>query len=157
MQSNLKLLEAMPNSMFATVNCDSFFGDRQVTGPTGATLTLPGICRSIRSFMQNHGIITDEYTLQWDSQRQRRETRQGQACSVSGLSYCNGDNALKQMQLFGTNTGVPDVTNCDEFPFAASMQGGSTFLGLNPVTPLGVTRTCVARYQNNMQGMCNRK
>jgi hypothetical protein len=36
------------------------------------------------------------------------------------------------------------------------MEGGSRFLGLqSALNPLGVTRTCVAAYQNDLQGQCN--
>lgn len=144
-----------PDRTIYLVNCDSFFGDVQLNGPNGATVNLPGICSSVRSFMQNRGIITDEFTLQWDPADQAlRQRRQRQACS----GYCTADNRAKQNTLFG-RTGragtVPPVTNCDEFPFAGSMEGGSAFLGLNPNAPLGVTRTCVAAYQNDMQGQCN--
>jgi hypothetical protein len=103
--------------------------------------------------MQNRGIITDKFTLQWDPAG--RTTRQAQSCSLGGLSVCAADNGVKKALLFGPLVNAPDVTNCDEFPFAGSMEGGSAFIGLNPASPLGVTRTCVPAYQNNMQGQCN--
>lgn len=107
--------------------------------------------------MVARNINAEEYTLQWDPADQRlRERRQAQSCRVRGLSYCNADNAVRQVTLFGTSTGAPPITNCDEFPFAGSMEGGSAFLGLQSATNLlGVTRTCVAAYQNDMQGQCN--
>lgn len=125
-------------------------------GPTGNRLGLPGICTSIRTFMVNRGIISDEYTLQWDPGSESRG-RQSRACS----GFCTADNKSKQKVLFGTlpngqvRPGSPPVTNCDEFPFASSMEGGDRFLGLNPATLTGVTRTCVAKYQNDLQGQCN--
>lgn len=108
--------------------------------------------------MVNRGIISDEYTLQWDPGAEAN-TRQRQSCA----GVCRADNESKQRVLFGAAANgrplpnSPPVTNCDEFPFASSMEGGNRFLGLNPATLTGVTRTCVASYQNDLQGQCNGK
>ncbi|KAK9775004.1 putative chitinase [Seiridium cardinale] len=132
-------------------NCNGFFQDVQLTGTTGATVMLPGICTSIRAFMLNRQIANEEYTLQWDPNGSG--TRQRQACA----GVCTADNRNKQMTLFGqSGRGIPPVSNCDEFPFAGSMEGGNGFIGLqSAANPLGVTRTCVAAYQNDLQGQCN--
>ncbi|KAK9415490.1 putative chitinase [Seiridium unicorne] len=93
----------------------------------------------------------EEYTLQWYPNGSG--TRQRQACA----GVCTADNRKKQMTLFGqSGRGIPPVSNCDEFPFAGSMEGGNGFIGLqSAANPLGVIRTCVAAYQNDLQGQCN--
>lgn len=46
--------------------------------------------------------------------------------------------------------------SCDEFPFAATEEGGKFLTTLN-ANPGRVQRTCVPDWQQTLQGNCNRK
>ncbi|KAJ2980520.1 hypothetical protein NUW58_g6925 [Xylaria curta] len=135
-------------------NC-GFFADVPIQSATGAR-TLPGICRSIRRFLTNHNIITDQYPLTYDSSV-ASEARWRLTCSDerSPCQGATGEDALIKQQL-GTpwNAAGKKITNCDEFPFKSAEQGGD-WNGINPGNPLGTTRTCVPTWQNSMQGVCN--
>jgi hypothetical protein len=144
-------------------NCVGMFADSTVTGPSGATITIPGICTSIRRYLTAHGINTDQYPLHWDPIY--RPTRYNQACGKT-RNPCSGANGDDQRYKATLGINIPPgkrplLVSCDEFPFASSEEGGwgwQTSLkdaALHPTYPLGTTRTCVPDWQQSLQGNCN--
>jgi hypothetical protein len=140
-------------------NCLGVFADTTITGPSGVTITLPGICTSVRIYLAAHGINTNQYPLNWDSNYDN--TRRSETCrtSVNICSGKTGENAWYKATL-GINTAV---VSCDEFPFASTEEGGLGWqtplgdAGLHPTNQLGTTRTCVPVWQQSLQGNCNGK
>jgi hypothetical protein len=140
-------------------NCVGMFADSTITGPSGVTVTIPGICTSVRKYLTAHGINTDQYPLHWDplnNQRRRDQSCDGPRSPCTGPT---GDN-----QRYKTTLGINGaIVSCDEFPFASSEEGGwgwDTPLGeaaLYPTNPLGTTRTCAPVWQQTLQGNCNSK
>jgi hypothetical protein len=140
-------------------NCVGMFADSTITGPSGVTITIPGICTSVRKYLTAHGINTNQYPLHWDPIY--NEKRRGQSCDGS-RSPCTGPNG--DNERYKTTLGINGaIVSCDEFPFASSEEGGwgwDTPLGdaaLHPTNPLGTTRTCVPVWQQTLQGNCNSK
>ncbi|RLL93598.1 hypothetical protein CFD26_101115 [Aspergillus turcosus] len=129
-------------------NCVTFFSDFSFQGSAG-TAQLPGICTNVEKFLNNNGRGNIGLTLTWEPTNQNN--RRKRACP-SG--FCDKDNSEYRQKALGTTTG-PALTNCDEFPFASSEEGGSTFRGLNPLVLTGTVRTCVPTWQNDAQGGCH--
>jgi hypothetical protein len=130
-------------------NCVGMFADSALQGPTGNTVTIPGICTSVRRYMTNHGINTDQLPLNydnwWSSQRNTA------ACGTS-VNPCPAFNTRYKATLGITI----DPTNCDEAPMAKAEEGGLGWnTNVHPADPLGATRTCVPRWQNSAQGVCH--
>jgi hypothetical protein len=144
------------------MNCAGIFADSVVTGPTGASLTIPGICSSVRNFLTARNINTDQYPLHWDPSND--DKRRGETCGTDDRNPCTGTTGLDTRTKATLGIVLPPkkyLVTCDEFPFASSQEGGwgwATNLGnaaLYPANPLGVTRTCVPEWQNSAQGNCN--
>ncbi|KAF7176523.1 hypothetical protein CNMCM7691_002841 [Aspergillus felis] len=129
-------------------NCVTFFSDVAFQGSAG-TAQLLGICSNVQKFLNNNGRGNIGVTLTWEPGNQ--SNRRKRACPTG---FCAGDNVNYRQAALGTTTG-PALTNCDEFPFASSEEGGSTFLGLNPDVLTGTVRTCVPTWQNDVQGRCH--
>lgn len=121
---------------------------------------MPGICSSISTFLGNwryqpgsRGTATS-WTLTWESKDAK--TRRRKSCP-SG--YCKSDNQARLDTVWADSSGKQSskdmLTNCDEFPFASTEEGGSEFYKLYPDNPTGTTRTCVPTWQNSLQGNCN--
>ncbi|GFF97764.1 hypothetical protein IFM53868_09390 [Aspergillus udagawae] len=72
----------------------------------------------------------------------------------NGRGFCAIDNLNYQQASLG-NTNRLALTNCNEFPFASTKEGGSTFLSLYPDVPTGTVRRCVPTWQNEVQGQCH--
>jgi hypothetical protein len=130
-------------------NCVGMFADSALQGPTGNTVTIPGICTSVRRYLTNHGINTDQLPLNydnwWSSQRNTA------ACGTS-VNPCPAFNTRYKATLGITI----DPTNCDEAPMAKAEEGGLGWnTNVHPADPLGATRTCVPRWQNSAQGVCH--
>jgi hypothetical protein len=140
-------------------NCVGMFADSVITGPSGATITIPGICSSVRTYLTAHGINTNQYPMHWDPIYCPTRYRQSCGGSRSPCTGANGDNARYKANLGITGA----LVSCDEFPFASSEEGGLGWqtplgvLGLHPNNPLGTTRTCVPVWQQSLQGNCNGK
>lgn len=133
-------------------NCESTFYDQTLTGPAGVQ-TFTGICNNIQGFLQNNGLGNTGYQLTWDSETTTQSRRRSSVCD----GFCTTQNTNAKLATLGPASGVTNMLNCDEFPFASSEQGGSGFLGVNPTTLTGVVRTCVPTWQNDIQGRCNGK
>ncbi|KAI0439807.1 hypothetical protein F4803DRAFT_568057 [Xylaria telfairii] len=139
-------------------NCAGFFSDVVLPLPAGGgqTLTLPGICTSIRSFLTNNQIISDKYDLTFDSYNQKPRRTQTCTGARNPCSGENGENARKKALLGPPFNNAKNLVNCDEFPFASVEEGGYGWNnGVYPAAPHGVTRTCVPEWQNTLQGNCN--
>lgn len=129
-------------------NCVTFFSDFTFQGAAGAAY-MPGICSNVEKFLNNNGVGNQGITLTWESGNQGR--RRSRACPND---ICVTDNANYELASLGTATGKA-LSNCDEFPFASTEEGGSTFLGLYPEVSTGTVRTCVPTWQNDVQGNCH--
>lgn len=131
-------------------NCETFFSDFTFQGPAGAA-HIPVICSNVENFLNNNERGNKGYTLTWESGNRGR--RRSRACPDN---ICRTNNANYEMASLGTAT-EKALSNCDEFPFASTEEGGSTFLGLYPEAPTGTVRTCVPTWQNDVQGNCHSK
>ncbi|KAM3447483.1 hypothetical protein MY3296_008663 [Beauveria thailandica] len=148
-------------------NCVSYFSDYTLLKqkPRGRSTTMPGICNSVQKFLNNRNGqpnsrgTKSSWTLTWDSKRERASRRRGQSCptkTAARLGFCTGDNSARRRAAWGDPKLGRALTNCDEFPFASSEEGGSDFYGLYPSVGTGTTRTCVPSWQNDQQGLCNK-
>jgi hypothetical protein len=131
-------------------NCVAFFHDMTFSDG-GGRADMEGICSNIEKFLRNNARGNSGITLTWESQRQAQRRRK--SCPSK---HCEPENEKIRQSLYGLgNTDKTEFTNCDEFPFASSEEGGVDFLGLAPDTPTGTVRTCVPTWQNHVQGQCN--
>ncbi|OAA77046.1 Chitinase II [Akanthomyces lecanii RCEF 1005] len=148
-------------------NCVSYFSDYTLLKqkPRGKSTTMPGICNSVQKFLNNRNGqpnsrgTKSSWTLTWDSKKERANRRRGQSCptkTLTRLGFCEGDNSARRRAAWGDPKLGRALTNCDEFPFASSEEGGSDFYGLYPSVATGTARTCVPSWQNDQQGLCNK-
>ena len=111
---------------------------------------MPGICSGIRDFFGLRAKVANtEMVLTWDSDQPASKTRRNEAC---GTRYCKTVKADLQAMTGDKTLKV----SCDEFPFAATEEGGKFLTTLN-ANPGRVQRTCVPDWQQTLQGNCNRK
>ncbi|EAU34904.1 conserved hypothetical protein [Aspergillus terreus NIH2624] len=129
-------------------NCVTFFGDFTFHGSVGRA-QFPGICSNVERFLNNNQRGNIGVTLTWESGNQKNRRRR--SCPKG---ICDADNANYELASLGTATGR-DLSNCDEFPFASTEEGGDAFLGLHPDVLTGTVRTCVPTWQNDVQGNCH--
>jgi hypothetical protein len=129
-------------------NCVTFFGDFTFHGSVGRA-QFPGICSNVERFLNNNQRGNIGVTLTWESGNQKNRRRRSCPKGV-----CDADNANYELASLGTATGR-DLSNCDEFPFASTEEGGDAFLGLHPDVLTGTVRTCVPTWQNDVQGNCH--
>ena len=149
-------------------NCVSYFSDYTLLKqkPRGKSTTMPGICNSVQKFLNNRNGQPNSrgsqssWTLTWDSKKERASRRRGQSCptkTATRLGFCEADNSARRRAAWGDPKLGRALTNCDEFPFASSEEGGSDFYSLYPSVATGTARTCVPSWQNDQQGLCNSK
>ncbi|KAL2060601.1 hypothetical protein VTL71DRAFT_9242 [Oculimacula yallundae] len=126
-------------------NCN-LFGLSRFTAP--GFVPVNSICSGIQGFFTRQGVGNSDIVLTHDNNKARSGVRRGAAC---GTSYCKPVvDALKA----ATGDSRIDMS-CDEFPFAGSLEGGS-FYGSLANGLGGVAQTCVPRYQQSLQGNCNK-
>jgi hypothetical protein len=140
-------------------NCVGGFADQAVQGANGV-VNIPGICSSVRKYLTNRGIVTNQQTLTWDQHYDFKRRPQSCASARSPCFGPNGDDARYKTALGGLFPGVGTLVSCDEFPFASSEEGGYGWVqdpaSLFPPNRIGTTRTCVPEWQQTLQGNCNK-
>jgi hypothetical protein len=94
------------------------FADVTINGPLG-TVTVPGICSSIRRYLGNHGIITNQYPLTFDPNNYNKRRDESCGASRNPCSGPQGDNARWKQTLGGPWLNRGAIASCDEFPFAS--------------------------------------
>jgi hypothetical protein len=135
------------------INCN-IFADNTVQNSL-----IPGICTGEIEFLNRIGHAYQDFVMTYDFEpvpnpkpanyQSRADARREFSCGRSGQG-CEGAN--RQLLL---GTGIDGLTSCDEFPFATTEEGGS-FYGNLPVNPQAVGMKCVPRWQQVIQGNCNR-
>ncbi|RAK98563.1 uncharacterized protein BO80DRAFT_466986 [Aspergillus ibericus CBS 121593] len=140
------------------INC-AWFSTDQVTGTKGSA-NIEGICQNMQTFLNWRNLdLNPGATFTYDTSEGSDDIRRSETCQDSsyydllsngnkGGSYCAAPNARYKTTL-GTTL---DITSCDEFP-PASVEEGGNWYGDVPVAP---AMYCTPRWQQNMQGNCNK-
>ena len=91
--------------------------------------SLAGICVGVQRFFQARGLANSASVLTWDPKKSRVNNRRGLACPKGANDPCAATQV--NLQTIG-GTGVK--VQCDEYPFAATEEGGDYFtrLATNP-------------------------
>lgn len=133
-------------------NC-KVFSAIQAQG-NGNSRLVRGICDGILGYLGQRALPTGGLVLTWDPNR--RKERDAYTCNKwnpGGKSYCTVQDQQLKADLGITSKEY--IISCDEFPFGGVEEGGE--FGARYAQPrIPPTANCVPRWQQDIQGHCNR-